>query len=152
MKHAVVLDTGVLGLVTNPKHSEDVMKCSVWLESLLAKNYVVCLPEICDYELRRELILADLRKALGRLDELKAALEYLPITTSVMLSAAEFWARARKKGHPTADNKALDGDMILAAQTAAAASSFGLAIIATTNVKHLSLFAEAKPWQDINVG
>jgi hypothetical protein len=35
-----------------------------------------------------------------------------------MLKAAEFWAQARKMGKPGADNAALDGDVILAAQVA----------------------------------
>ncbi|MEX2261699.1 MAG: hypothetical protein WD696_07095 [Bryobacteraceae bacterium] len=43
------------------------------------------IPEIADYEVRRELLRAGKEKGLGRLDA-------LPITTPVMLKAAEFWA------------------------------------------------------------
>lgn len=150
MSDTIILDTGVLGLVTNPKHP-DAEKCSEWLESLLERDYLICVPEICDYELRRELVRANLQKALKRLDDLKSTLEYLPITTSSMVSAADFWAKARNMGKQTADDKALDGDMILVAQTKMApVDDDGDAIIATTNVKHLSLFANAKQWQEIN--
>ena len=44
---------------------------------------------------------------------LKRTLEYLPLTTDVMLQAAAFWAQARQTGTPTAPDPALDGDVIL---------------------------------------
>ena len=66
-----------------------------------------------------------------------------------MLKAAEFWAKARKQGKPTADKKALDGDMILAAQAYVLAQRGFEVVIATTNVKHLSLFADAQQWDKI---
>lgn len=71
-----------------------------------------------------------------------------------MLKAAEIWAYARQKGQPTADNKALDGDAIIAAQ-AVIAKAGGLYIeIATTDIQDLNrllapYFITAKRWQDI---
>jgi hypothetical protein len=66
-----------------------------------------------------------------------------------MLKAAELWAQVRQQGKPTADNQALDGDVILAAQATLIGSDEHPSIVATSNAKHLSLFIDAKNWQDI---
>ncbi len=86
---------------------------------------------------------------IRRLDQLKAAITYRPITTEVMLKAAELWAEARRRGRPTADPKVLDGDVILAAQaTLVAVEGKGNeVIVATTNVGHLSQFVDACKWR-----
>jgi predicted nucleic acid-binding protein len=88
-------------------------------------------------------------KSIRRLDDLKFALIYLPITTEVMLKAAQMWAQVRQQGKPTADDKALDGDVILAAQAILIGSEEYPVIVATSNPKHLSLFVDARDWQDI---
>ena len=67
-----------------------------------------------------------------------------------MLLAANLWAEARRKGQPTADPKALDGDVILAAQARMLTNEMTEVIIATTNVGHLSRFTTALNWQDID--
>jgi predicted nucleic acid-binding protein len=107
----------------------------------------VVIPEITDYELRRELIRADKQPGLKRLDELIETTEYLPIHTVAMRRAAVFWAEARNRGMPTADDKSLDADMILAGQADALGESDVL--IATTNVGHLSRFVPAEVWEEI---
>ncbi|MCP2731874.1 hypothetical protein [Limnofasciculus baicalensis] len=66
-----------------------------------------------------------------------------------MLKSAELWASARKQGKPTADNKALDGDVILASQAILVSNYGHEVIVATTNIKHLSLFVDAREWQNI---
>jgi len=78
-----------------------------------------------------------------------SSIDYVPITTQTMLLAAEFWAQVRKQGKPTADNKALDGDVILAAQVSLLSSVGYEVVIATTNVNHLSRLVTAKEWQNI---
>ena len=95
--------------------------------------------------MRRELLRAGKRKGIERLDQLKRELTYLPLETASILRAAEFWARARNQGRPTADPKELDCDVILAAQAERAN-----AIVATENVGHLSLFVEARDWRTIS--
>lgn len=66
-----------------------------------------------------------------------------------MLLAAELWAEARKTGQPTADPKALDGDVILSAQARLLCGEATEVIVATTNVAHLSRFITALDWQTI---
>ncbi len=90
-----------------------------------------------------ELLRAGKDKGLGRLNALKGMVGYAPITTPVMLKAAEFWATARKSGRQSASDAALDADMILVAQAVALVRDDQEAVIATTNVRHLALFASA---------
>jgi predicted nucleic acid-binding protein len=145
----ILLDTGILGLITYPMASRDGNECGQWLLSLSSRGYEAKIPEIADYEIRRELLRMDKFSDIQVLDNLKKILGYVPITTETMLLAAEFWAQARKQGRPTAHDKALDGDVILAAQATILANRGNDVIIATTNVGHLSRFVKAKEWRDI---
>ncbi len=104
----IVLDTGPLGKISHPRPNREIAN---WLERVLRDGAIAYIPEIADYEVRRELIRAGLQERVNRLDRLKAVLNYLPINTEVMLKAAELWAQARKRGTPTADPKALDADV-----------------------------------------
>ena len=145
----VLLDTGPLGFVTNPRGSEKTAECGRWLQQVVADGATVIVPEIADYELRRELLRADKTEGIARLDKLIAQIGYLEITTRAMRQAAEYWAIARQQHQPTAADPALDADVILAAQ--AATLNRTDVVIATTNVKHLSRFVQAKIWSNIAV-
>jgi predicted nucleic acid-binding protein len=149
MTPIILLDSTPVGLITNPKATPLAIECQQWLNSLLDRQYHIVLPEIIDYEVRRELLRANKLNSIRRLDALKSELVYLPITTEVMLKAAEMWAQVRQQGKPTADNQALDGDVILAAQALLLVRQEFSYVIATSNTKHLVLFAEAKNWQEI---
>lgn len=148
----VLLDAGPLGMLTNPKATPLNLECRQWMKDLLLKNYRVILPEIADYEVRRELIRANRLEGIQRLNDWKSRLEYLPLTTATILKAAEFWAEVRQAGKPTASPESLDGDAILAAQATliAEAQSDRSVVVATTNVGHLERFTNAKYWQAIN--
>ena len=139
MTTRIVLDSGPLGRISHPRPNREVAD---WLERLLREGVIVYVPEIADYEVRRELIRAGFRESLSRLDHLKSFLNYLPINTEAMRKAAQLWAEARNRGTPTADPKTLDADVILAAQALQIGAS-----VATENVCHLSLFVEAKDWR-----
>jgi predicted nucleic acid-binding protein len=108
-------------------------------------------PEIVDYEIRRELHRANLTPAISALDAFNAAEpgRLLTLNSADLRLAAELWARARNQGIPTADRFALDIDVILSAQ----ALSLGLPpsdlVVATGNVRHLSRFVPAEEWQNI---
>ena len=109
VSRAVLLDSGPIGLVTNPKRSPTATSCTKWLQALLARKVRVVLPEIADYEVRRELLRARKVKGLAKLDALAELLEYCPSTTEAMRQAAMFWAQARQEGQPTAGDKTIDG-------------------------------------------
>ena len=139
----IVLDAGILGLVTHPRPHRAFV---AWWDGVLTSEVVVAIPEIADYEVRRELLRADKKTGVERLDQLKSTLPYLPLTTSVMLRAAKLWAQARQQGRPTADPKELDCDVILASQ----AIEEGAHVV-TDNVGHLARFVSAGTWRDLAV-
>lgn len=147
MSSVIILDSSPVGLLARRSGIPEMDARLQWQTDLLAQGKQIILPEIVDYEVRRELIRLNKIDSLGRLDRLALTLEYLPITTAAMRQAALFWAQARQGGQPTADPKALDGDVILAAQ----ALTLGLPdfVVATTNPGHLSRFVTAKHWQEI---
>ena len=148
----VLLDTGPLGLITNPRASPEPEECRAWFTQLTVSEHSIVIPEICDYELRRELIRVRRRTGLDRLDQLREVADFMELNSDIMLRAAQYWARARRSGHPTAHHHALDADMILAAKAWWAQDGNNDVVVATTNPRHLSNFVEAELWQNINPG
>lgn len=154
----VLLDTGVLGLIINSKPSEknreEVRQCNEWMENLLKNNIRIVVSEIADYEERRELILQNKLNNIQRLDALISRVGYFRITTDVMREAAKLWAFTRKEGKQTADNKALDADVILCAQAIIAKREGIDVIIATSDPGDLNrllrnYYISARRWRDI---
>jgi hypothetical protein len=109
------------------------------------------IPEIADYEVRRELLRRGSARSISALDRLEAASAgYITITTQMMRQAAVLWAQARRAGMPMAPDPALDGDVILAAQAIELATQEGdQVVIPTTNPGHLSRYAQAEEWRKI---
>lgn len=135
----------MLGLLVhvNEKTKESVVD---WAITMLERGEEIIVPEISDYELRRSLLKINSTKSIEDLDRWNSQVTYLPIKTSHMRKAAEFWADCRKKAQPLARDEALDGDVILAAQCL----EYSDAVIATENIGHLSQLADARRWRDIN--
>ena len=145
----VVLDTGPLGLLTHPRLGQR-QEPTGWLVRLRGAGVRVAVPEIADYELRRELIRAGSTTGVERLDTLERALVYLPLTTPVIRLASELWADVRSRGKPTAPDPALDGDVILAAQALVLQEELEEGVyVATTNPGHLSRYVAAGDWRDV---
>jgi len=151
MKPAVLLDTTPLGLLTQRAGVPQADACRRWLASLQQAGHRVLVPEMADYEVRRELLRAGNTLAVQRLDAFLAADPdaYLPLSTAVMRHAALLWAQARQQGRPTAPDPALDGDVILAAQALSVSAVPGEVVVATANPGHLSRFVAAERWEDI---
>jgi predicted nucleic acid-binding protein len=142
----IVLDSTPIGILCHPRNPPHAAACRQWLAALQSAGRRVILPEIADYETRRELLRLNSQKALSNLDLLGQQLEYLPLDTPTMRRAAQLWAHARNTGQQTAPDHALDNDVILAAQ----ALSLGVpVVVATANPAHLSRFVSADLWQNI---
>jgi predicted nucleic acid-binding protein len=138
----LMFDTGPLAKLVHPRPDREFVG---WFAAAIAADQRIVIPEIADYELRRKLLHQDLTQSVVRLDSLEAFLGYLPIDTPTLRRAAELWAAARRRGHPTAPPAALDGDVILAAQAEAAG-----AIVVTEDLEDLSQFVPARRWTEIS--
>lgn len=143
------MDTGVLSPLTYPGTQPEATACRSWMEDLVTTDREVVIPEICDYELRRELLRADKAGSVRRLDALATEIGYLPIDTPTMRVAAELWSDLRRKGRPTASDERLDADVILGAQALEMERNGSRVVVATSNVRHLKRMCDARAWNDI---
>jgi hypothetical protein len=89
--------------------------------------------------------------SIARLDAFVGAApgRYLPLSDEALRLGSDLWARSRQEGKPTADAKALDVDVILAAQALSFGAPASDVIIVTMNPKHLAQFLTAKDWRSI---
>lgn len=136
------LDSGPLGLLTHPQRGDEMIGITEWLSDCLRRGTRVILPAIVYFAVKRELLRAQKTIGIGRLDALVTAIpgRYLPLSDVALRLAAELWAKCRREGQPTADAKALDIDVIIAAQILSSEADMSKVVIATANPKHLSQF------------
>jgi hypothetical protein len=121
-----------------------------WRIQAQANGAIVAIPEIADSEVRRGLLFNGAMEGIVRLDHLRKELGfYIPISTAAMRKAAELWADARRAGIPTADEKEIDADVILAAQVLLFAGLGDDLMVATCNDRHLSRYLNASHWRAI---
>ena len=147
----IALDSGPLGLLAQRPGAVEADACRKWLGVKTSTGIRVLVPEIVDYELRRELLRAGKTTSIARLDGILAypVVDILLITSAALRRAAELWAKARQQGKPTADPHALDVDVILAAQLLASGFDPSEFVVATSNISHLSQFVPAELWSRI---
>ena len=148
MRH-ILLDSTPLGIISNPANTPEVIAITNWAAACLSAGHKIYIPEVIDYEVRRELIRAGKTPGIAKLNRLESTLRYVPLTTPAMLLAAELWAQTRNRGLATGDPKKLDIDMILVAQALALGIPAAELVIATTNVRHLGRFLPADLWANI---
>lgn len=151
MTRFIVLDSGPLGPSFQRSGLAAADECRAWMRGHLARGVLAVVPKVADYEVRRELLRLGLAAAVRKLNAFVAVTpdRYLPLTTAAMRRAADLWADVRRQGKPTADRRALDGDVILAAQVLASDLDPAEVVVATTNAAHLSRFVPAMLWSDV---
>jgi predicted nucleic acid-binding protein len=149
MNRRIILDSGVLSLVTHLRPSSESKACRAWINAILTAGDEVFIPEVTDYEVRREYLRRNNQHGIRTLDAFAQQWTYLPLSTAHWRWAAALWAVARNQGHITAPVTDLNIDILLAAQAQLLATPTSPVIIATTNVRHLAPFADARRWPDI---
>lgn len=154
----VFLDSGVIGLLSNPNKRDRAIACEDWLYGLFAKGVYVVSSDICDYEVRRNLVLESMRsekrlQPLTSLDELHDFIDFLPVTSKILISASDVWAKSRLQGQAMSNGASIDVDAIICAHWELLKEEFPsrYVVVATTNVRHLSRFTEAFEWESIQL-
>ena len=140
MAHYVFLDSEPLGLASQARGKPDADACRNWLQALESAGVLILVPEIIDYEVRRELIRVGAAAGLRRLDDLLIQFRLLSLDRPALLRAAELLALVRRAGVPTAHPHALDVDAILAGQALTSIGPGSVATVATSNIHHLQRF------------
>jgi predicted nucleic acid-binding protein len=148
MSRVIILNTGPLGLLTNPRKTPETRAITRWALDMMMAGHRLMVSAIADYEVRRELERVGRRQGLAQLDAFNVARadRYLPLSDKALRLAAQLWAQARNAGVPTADPKELDCDVLIAAQALTLGVPTADLVIATTNVGHLARFVPAALW------
>ncbi len=151
----IFLDTGPLGIATNPREPPLTRELLQWAARHLREGNTFLVPAMADYEVRRELTRLKRTASIRELDRWNGtpANRYLTLTDSALKRAADLWAQVRNQGLVTADPKELDCDVLIAAQALEYQEIHRLSprevVVATTNVGHLSRFVRAELWSEI---
>jgi len=147
----IVLDSAPLGLLFQKAGIAPADACRAWAIKQMSGGSRLLVPEIVHYELRRELIRLGKTNALRALETFVRAEpdRFRSVTSRDLELAAELWADSRRRGTPTADSRALDIYVILAAQVQNLGKPVSDLVVATSNLKHLSQFVPCQEWSTI---
>ena len=145
------LDSGPLGLLTQPQRTESVFAITRWLEQQLRLGARVLVPAIVYYEIKRELLRARKMSGIRRLEDFVSAdpARYIPLSDQALHLAADLWARARQSGRPTAEPAALDIDVLIVAQSLSLGLPESQVFVVTGNARHLSQFISTLDWRTL---
>ena len=151
----ILLDTGIVGPLTQPNSTEESNLILDWMYDLLAKSIIVVSSDICDYEIRRGLIQAGLQDqcndGIEKLDKLRDVINFLPITNKALNHASSYWAEASNISQLNAPVRDINFDLILCGTWKVLTEEYPgqEVIIATKNLRDFLRFAEADLWHNI---
>lgn len=151
----ILIDTGIVGLLTQPNSTNESTQILDWMYNSLAKSVRVLASDICDYEIRRGLIKARLdgrcSDGIEKLDQLREVIEFLPITNRALAHACVYWADAAKKSQLNAPKHDINFDLILCGTWKVLTEDYPGQdiVIATKNLRDFLRFANADLWQNI---
>jgi predicted nucleic acid-binding protein len=87
--HLIFLDSEPVGLASQVRGKPRADACRGWLQGLEVAGARILVPEIVDYEVRRELVRVGATAGLRRLDGLLARFPLLPLDRPSLLRAAD---------------------------------------------------------------
>ena len=156
----VFLDTNTLNFLCNPNNLSEAIECEKWFYTYYSRGVTFYSSDICDYEIRRGLIASSIRdgkvsEGLSLLDDLRADgyILFSPIANETLNIASALWARSSVNSQSNKDVKNIDVDIIISAQYQLLVEDNPgqRVVVATTNIKDLSIYCEAANWQDIRL-
>lgn len=156
----VFLDTNTLNFLCNPNNLSEAIECEKWFYTYYSRGVTFYSSDICDYEIRRGLIASSIRdgkvsEGLSLLDDLRADgyILFSPIANETLNIASALWARSSVNSQSNKDVKNIDVDIIISAQyqLLVEENPGQRVVVATTNIKDLSIYCEAANWQDIRL-
>ncbi len=156
----VILDSNILGLIIAPLSTnfekeegkyKQARECIYWFQNLLSRGAYVTVPDICDYEIRRELIRINSFESLDNLKGLRNVINFQELTFNVLTEAAEIWAIARNSNQPNKSIQNIDVDCIIAAHWRLLKNEYPgrEVIVATENIKDFQSFSDCSSWKNI---
>ena len=156
----VFLDTNTLNFLCNPNKLSEAIACEKWFYTYYSRGVTFTTSDICDYEIRRGLVASSIRsrkesEGLSLLNNLRTDgyINFLTVTKEVLDIASELWARSSVNSKSNKDVKNIDVDIIISAhyQLLSDNQPGQRVIVATINIKDLSIYCEAANWQDIKI-
>ena len=138
-------------LSEDQKLATEIYQCTKWFYSLLSKGVYIIASDICDYELRRELIRIK-SKSIQELYQLRDLIEFQKVTFALLEKATEIWAETRAMSQSNKIKEKIDVDCILAAKWCLLKEQYPgrQVIIATKNIKDFQLVTDCDIWQNIS--
>ncbi|MEG3436898.1 hypothetical protein V0288_07180 [Pannus brasiliensis CCIBt3594] len=145
----ILLDSGVLGALSNPNESEINARLEQWLFNKIKWGSLIT-SQVCKYEVKRSLLKIQ-SKGINKLADLEELIDFIPIVDRDIEIACELWVKSITEGIQVAPERDINFDIILCAQwqRLQEENPGRKVIIATTNLRHLRRFAEAELWENL---
>ncbi|MCW3094549.1 MAG: hypothetical protein JWL77_167 [Chthonomonadaceae bacterium] len=101
MRRTVFLDTGPLGILTNPKRPPETVAALNWAVDMMVAGHRIIVPAIADYEVRRELERAGKKNGIAALDAWNSAYpdRYLPSIRFCLTAWREVMGTGTQRRH-----------------------------------------------------
>lgn len=152
----ILIDSGVLGILSNPNESATTIKCEEWLYNKIVKGCTILTSQICKYEVKRSLLLCQEQKpsqvsGIQKLAELENLIDFIDVKPPDIETACQLWVQSIVEGIQVAPMMDVNFDIIICAQfkRLELENPGREIVIATTNLRHLQRFVKADLWENL---